>query len=318
MRGGSLRAARGDGNVTRQTRPISPVRGWCTALLLAAWFGSLTGCAFDDVTTPATKISLAGAQIPVDLVESWLNDAKQPAFDVKRMGPTYLSQHGFDNLRDGLADVAVTDRPVGKLEFAALQEKGKTVEGMRVGFYGFAFYVNPQNTIDSVFAGHLRYLFQKKTTDWKELAPAGSKLEGPIRLIGPEKSTRGGEILMRQANIWFAQATWETKANDSQIVEAVASDPLALGFASLGFDQGVRYLALRMDRNGPPVLPSLEAIEDERYGLAKVIYVYYATPPTPPVQAMLDYMFSPAGVASIQSTSVWPLGRERARIEGPR
>jgi ABC-type phosphate transport system substrate-binding protein len=285
---------------------------------LALALAASSGCAFERVGAPATKISLAGAQIPVDLVESWLNESQQQRFDIRRIGPTYLSQHGFDNLRDGLADVAVTDRPVGKLEFAALREKGKPVEGMRVGFYGFALYVNPQNTLDSMFAGHLKYLFQKKTTDWKELAPPGSKLEGPIRLIGPEKSTRGGELLMRQANIWFAQATWETKATDSQIVDAVANDPLALGFASLGFDQGVRYLALRMDRNGPPVLPSLEAIEDERYGLAKVIYVYYATPATPQVQAVLDYLFSPPGVAAIQSTSVWPLARERAKIEGPR
>lgn len=296
----------------------SSLRGCLTAILVVTCACSITGCLSENVGTPATKISLAGAQIPVDLVESWLNDSQQPNFDIRRVGPTYLSQHGFDNLRDGPADVAVTDRPVGKLEFAALCEKGKTVEGMRVGFYGFAFYVNPQNTIDSIFAGHLRYLFQKKTTDWKELAPAGSKLEGPIRLIGPEKSTRGGESLMRHANIWFAQATWETKETDSQIVDAVADDPLALGFASLGFDQGVRYLGLRMDRNGPPVLPSLEAIEEERYGYAKVIYVYYATPATPQVQAMLDYLFSPAGVAAIQSTSVWPLAKERARIDGPR
>ncbi len=229
-----------------------------------------------------------------------------------------MAQNGFDNLRNGAADVAVTDRPVGKLEFAAFREKGIAVEGMRVGFYGYALYVNPQNPLDSIFAGHLKYLFQKKSNDWKEFAPTGSKIEGAIRLIGPEKGTRGGDILIRQANIWFDKATWETKKTDAEIIGAVAADPLALGFASLGLDRDVRYLALRMDRNGPAVLPSLEAIEDERYGLAKVIYVYYATPPTPAVQAMLDYLYGSRGNETMRETGVWPLQRERGLVSGPR
>ncbi|MBI5862949.1 MAG: hypothetical protein HZB38_00265 [Planctomycetes bacterium] len=159
---------------------------------------------------------------------------------------------------------------------------------------------------------------RQKTTDWKELAGPGSKLEGPIRLIGPEKSTRGGELLMRQANIWFAQPTWETCKSDGEIIDAVAKDPMALGFASLGLDNGVRYLGLRMDRNGPPVLPSLDAIEDERYGLAKVIYVYYATPASATTQAVLDCLFSSQGAAAIQATNVWPVAKDRAKIIGPR
>lgn len=284
--------------------------GVCTLLLL------LTGCG--GSASPAHHLRLAGAQIPVELAESWLNASASPRFDVKKAGPTYIAQNGFDNLRDGLADAAVTDRPVGKLEFAALRDAGKNVEGMRIGFYGYALYVNPQNPIDSLFAGHLKYLFQKKSSDWKEFAPAGSTVAGPIRVLGPEKGTRGGEILMRQANIWFDKATWETKKSDAEIIAEVEKDPLALGFASLGLDQGVRYLALRMDRNGPAVLPSLEAIEDERYGLAKVLYVYYATPPTPAVQAMLDYLHGADGAAAMRKTAVWPIARERGLVSGPR
>lgn len=290
----------------------------CFASIAIALSATLacTGCG--GPRPPAFKLTLAGAQIPVELADAWINASNSPRFAVSKAGPTYLAQNGFDNLRNGLADVAVTDRPVGKLEFAAFQQKGMTVEGMRVGFYGYALYVNPQNPLDSMFAGHLKYLFQKKSNDWKEFAPTGSKIEGQIRLIGPEKGTRGGEILMKQANIWFDKATWETRKTDSEIISAVSADPLALGFASLGLDQGVRYLALRMDRNSPAVLPSLEAIEDERYGLAKVIYVYYATPPTPAVQAMLDYLYGSSGNQAMRDTGVWPLQRERGLVSGPR
>ena len=67
---------------------------------------------------------------------------------------------------------------------------------------------------------------------------------------GPRKSTRGGTILVLQSQIWFAEPTWEQFDTDAEIVGAVAADPSALGFASVGHDQGVRYLGLRMNRYG--------------------------------------------------------------------
>lgn len=274
----------------------------------------LAGCI---QTAPALRITLAGAQIPVELVESWLHDARDAGdgatrFDVHKLGPVYLAQNGFENLQKSAADAAVTDRPIGKNERAAFGDR--RIQGWRVAFYGYALYVHPSNKLDSIFAGHLRYLLQKKANDWKELVGAGDPLAGPIRLIGPEKSSRGGEILLRQANIWFDKPTWEAKRSDAEIIDAVAADPLALGFAGIGLDRGVRYLGLRMDRNDPPSMPSLEEIESERYGLAKVIYVYHADPPTPAIAAMLDYLFSPAGTAAMRSTDVWPLARERGKM----
>jgi ABC-type phosphate transport system substrate-binding protein len=123
---------------------------------------------------------------------------------------------------------------------------------------------------------------------------------------------------MRQAQIWFGEPTWEPLDSDAEIVDAVAADPLALGFASVGFDQGVRYLGLRMRRTDPPAFPSLEEIESERYGLAKVIYVYLPADPTPAAQAVRDFLFSPRGRLAIESTRIWPIPPERAAVETPR
>jgi phosphate transport system substrate-binding protein len=261
---------------------------------------------------PDFRVTLAGGQIPVELVTSWLSEAEDHRFAVQQVNPVYLSQHGFDHLRDGTCDIACTDRRITPREYAEFGERG--VKGYRVAFYGYALYVHPDNPIDSLFAGHISLLFQKKITDWKELGP----YEGPIRLIGPHKSTRGGEILMRQAGVWFAEPTWEPLESDVDIVAAVAADPLALGFASVGFDQGVRYLGLRMHRTDPPAFPSLEEIESERYGLAKVIYVYLPAEPSAAARAVLDYLLSERGRRAMESTRVWPIPPERAAVEMPR
>ncbi|HUU97295.1 MAG TPA: substrate-binding domain-containing protein, partial [Phycisphaerae bacterium] len=208
----------------------------------------------------------------------------------------------------GRCDVACTDRPIEPRELRRFGDQ--QIEGYRVAFYGFALYVHPENPLDSIFAKHIKLLFQKKITDWKTLGGT----EGPITLYGPRKATRGGMILMQQARIWFAEPTWIALDSDAEIVEQVAADPTALGFASIGFDQNVRYLGIRMERTSPPAFPSLEEIESERYGLAKVIYVYFDSPPNPAPQAVLDYLFSERGRTAIESTNVWPIGRERAAL----
>ena len=199
-----------------------------------------------------------------------------------------------------------------------IEELGDTkIAGRRVAFYGYGLYVSTENKLDAIYSRHLRLVMQQRVKDWRELAGLDvPDCEGPIHLFGPAKSTRGGLVLAPLARIWFAEATWTVLDSDAEIVAAVAADPLALGFASLGFDgEGVRYLGLRGERGGEPVLPSLEAIEDERYGLAKLIYVYYATPPSAEVQAVLDYLFGAEGQRAIEETKLWPVALDRAVAE---
>ena len=244
---------------------------------------------------------LAGAQVSLEYVESWLRRSENPRFKVERVGPAAYSQDGFRALARGQCDLACTDRTLSPRELPMFG--GTPVAGQRIGFYGYALYVHPDNPLDSIFAKHIRLIFRKQVTDWSELG-AG---KGPIHLYGPRKSTRGGEILARQAGIWFADATWTVLDSDLEIVRAVAKDPLGLGFASIGYDRDVRYLGLRMDRHGEPAFPSLEEIEQERYGLAKVLYVYYRTPPSAAVQAALDYLASEACQQAMQANEVWPI-----------
>ncbi len=279
--------------------------GLCAAVLLLL----TPGCRMAN-PPESHRIRLAGAQIPVELVASWLGDARQYRFSVEQVSPVYLSQHGFQNLREGKCDIACTDRLIASREYENFGEL--KLKCYRVAFYGFALYVHPDNPLDSVFAGHLKLIFQRKLTEWQQL---GTPYEGPIRLIGPEKSSRGGMILMQQAKIWFGEPTWEPLESDLDIVSAVAADPYALGFASIGFDRDVRYLGLRMRRVGTPAFPSLEEIESERYGLAKVIYLYMPARASESAEVVLDYLFSERGRRAIESTSVWAIPRPRAAVE---
>jgi phosphate transport system substrate-binding protein len=292
---------------------IGRLRGAAGPLLLGLLPLWLTGC---QPGAPSVRIALGGAQIPVELIESWLQATESRGFAVTKVSPVYMSQHGFENLARGECDLACTDRPITKRELDQFGEH--EIEGRRVAFYGYALYVHPSNPLDAIFARHVRLVFQKRIKDWAELAGDQiPELQGPINLYGPGKSTRGGMVLSPIANIWFADPTWEVLDSDAEVVAMVAADPLGLGFASIGHDEEARYLGLRMERHSPPVFPSLEAIESERYGLAKLIYVYYLDPPSDAVEAVLDYLFSEEGRRAIEETDVWSVALDRSAVPLP-
>ena len=285
----------------------------CVLLVVACLLAiTAVGCTASSV--PARiNVRLTGSQIATELVESWLHGARSYRFETERPEFPTWSEVGFRSLAAGQCDIACTDRPIEPRELEAFGDRD--VHGYRVGWYGYALYVHPDNPLDSIFAKHVGLVFQKRITDWHELAgPELPQFSGPITLYGPQKRTRGGMILMRQANIWFENPTWTALSSDEQIIDRVASDPLALGFASVGYDDGVRYLGLRMERGGKPALPSLEEIETQRYGLAKVIYVYCTAPPNEAAAAVIEYLFSPRGSREIQSTNIHPIPRQRAAL----
>ena len=280
------------------------------AILLAATAAASMGC-HAHTPAPLVRVRLAGAQIPLELVESWLHSAKQDyRFAATRIQPVYLSQQGFEHLAKGECDLACTDR---RLTTRELEQFGdRKVRGYRIAFYGYGLYVHPDNPLDSIYAKHLSLLFQKKISDWSELGPGS----GPVRLLGPQKATRGGTILVLQSRIWFDDPSWEQFDSDAEIVREVAADPLALGFASIGYDNDdVRYLGLRMNRYAQPVFPSLEEIESEQYGLAKIIYVYTDAEPDENTRRALEYLFGPEAHEKMAGMRVWPIPRERAKVE---
>jgi ABC-type phosphate transport system substrate-binding protein len=280
------------------------------AVLLAA---ALAGCQRPNMAPPV-DVTLAGAQVPAELIESWLHDAPSHCFSVKKLWPMRYAGDGFDRLAAGACDLACTDRPMNGREVGAFGDR--PVVGRRVAFYGYALYVHPSNRLDAIFAKHLEMVLQGQIKDWHELAgDAIPELTGPINIYGLSKSTRAGMQLSQMARIWFSNPTWTVCGTDAEIIAKVAADPLALGFAGIGYDgQGVRYLGLRMHRAEKPAFPSLEAIETEQYGLAKVLYVYHVEPADAAVQAVLDYLYSDDGRAAMESTDVWQIPRARGVV----
>ncbi len=280
-------------------------------LLIGMTLAAVAGCGHTG--RPAVHLRLSGAQIPTEMTASWLDDARGRGFTIEKVWPLNYSQSGFSKLAAGTCDLACTDRRLSSTELEQFGDR--RVRGHRIAFYGFGLYVHLDNPLDAIFAGHLELVLREQITDWQQLAGDAVDWQGPIQVYGRAKDTRAGMHLSHMARILIAEPTWEVKPTDQAVIAAVADDPRALGFANIGYDDAdVRYLGLRMERTGPAAYPSLEEIESERYGLAKLIYVYHIEPPTPAVQAALDYLRSEVGAAAIRDTDMWPVDPPRSAL----
>ncbi|MCP5117278.1 MAG: hypothetical protein GY953_41160, partial [bacterium] len=133
---------------------------------------------------PLLRLRTGGAQIATRLVESWLEDARGYNFELEHPEFPTWSDRGFGLLLAGECDLACTDRPISETERKKFADR--KIQGYRVAFYGYALYVHPDNRLDSIFSRHIRMVFTKRLSDWKQLAGEEVPgLEGPINLYGP-------------------------------------------------------------------------------------------------------------------------------------
>lgn len=101
------------------------------------------------------------------------------------------------------------------------------------------------------------------------------------------------------------------------VVQAVASNLNAIGYASMGFHlSGVKVLPLEGD-DGIPVSPNVENIRSGRYPFARPLYLYINKAPDRPLEprtlAFLNFVLSPQGQALISGAGYLPLSDTQAR-----
>ncbi len=109
------------------------------------------------------------------------------------------------------------------------------------------------------------------------------------------------------------------------VVQAVASTPNSIGYASFGFHlSGVKMVPIKT-ASGASVMPDAETIRSGRYPWSRPLYIYVNKAPGKPlpplVSAFLHQVLSPAGQRRVTEAGYLPLSESqmvqaRAAIEG--
>ena len=267
-----------------------------TLLILLGGCGSTT-----DLGTPPGEIRIIGSDtmLPLNrLLATRFMTTHKNSIVVVEGGGTAV---GVDALIAGRADLCAASRPLQPDEIERLFARRGTL-GIRtlVALDGVAIYVHPDNPVDSLSLEQLSGLFDGRITRWQGVGGDDRPVQPVIR--PPSSGTHrffknhvlGGEEYAAAAR---------TEQRTSEVIDAVAAEPGAIGFGGLAYGGAVRLCPVEGHS------PDAEALRDGLYPLARYLYLYAVEPPRGLLDTFLTWVDCPeaqVGVAEVGLVPLWP------------
>jgi phosphate transport system substrate-binding protein len=182
-----------------------------------------------------------------------------------------------------------------------------------------AVFVHRDNPLASVTVDQLRRVYTGETSRWGELGLDGAWAERAVHSYGVERGTPLALSFQRNAMEGAAFGERMTGfGQSSDVVQKVASDPAAIGFAAaMRAVPGVRVVPIAPRGGGAPI-PLTEAnLVSGRYPLDRFLLVYARSPLSPVAREFLRLMLSREGQAAIAASPqrYLPLSAREAAVE---
>src|ERR1700730_475948 len=164
-----------------------------------------------------------------------------------------------------------------------------------------AVFVHRDNPLASVTVDQLRRIYTGQTSRWGDLGLDGVWAERAVHSYGVERGTP--LALSFQRNAMEGAAFGERMTGfpqSSDVVQKVASDPAAIGFAAaMRAVSGVRVVPIAHRGGGAAVVLTEANLMAGRYPLDRFLLVYARTPLSPVAREVLRLMVSRRGQAGV-------------------
>ena len=200
----------------------------------------------DDVITMSGSTSME--KLCNTLKEEYMNKTGVE-IDVQFTG----SGAGIQAVMSGSCDIGLSSRDLK-------EDEAKTLDAKVVAIDGIAMVVNPENTVSDLTIDQIAKLYKGEITNWSEVGGA----DAPVVLIGREAAsgTRDGFESITDTKDACAYAQELTSTGD--VIQTVASNPNAIGYASLA---AVKDTVRALKVEG--VSPTTETIQDGSYKIQR-------------------------------------------------
>ena len=205
------------------------------------------------------------------------------------------SGSGIQAVQEGRCDIGLSSRNLK-------DEEAKDLVGTVVAIDGIAIIVNPENPVADLTIEQIAKLYKGEITNWKEIG--GNDL--PVVLIGREAAsgTRDGfeSITGTEDACKYSQELTST----GDVVQTVASNPNAIGYASLA---SVKDTVKAIDVEG--VTPTTETIQDGTYKVQRnfIFVTKKNTELSGAAKAFFDFATSSAADKLIEEAGAVPVAR---------
>jgi phosphate transport system substrate-binding protein len=218
------------------------------------------------------------------------------------------TRQALEDLFNRRADVAFTSRPMTAAEEAIVRAAGDTALTFPIALGGIAVLASSGAPIDTLQVGDLRAILRG---DRPRLLAGLDR--GEAHLYAPDPNLGLWTALMEQLGLpdsTGVKVTW--LAGDHEVIQAVAEDRNALGFAStlaLPEDlarQGVKALPIRADRAAAASRPSEGAVAAGEYPIYHYLYVSCRPDGGPLASGFVSFLSSGRGQRLVEREGFLP------------
>lgn len=193
--------------------------------------------------------------------------------------------------------------------------------GIPVAMDAVAIYVHNNNPIerltleqvDAIFSSSLKRGQRTRLTTWGQVGLKDQWSPQPFHLYGRNKKSGTRDFFKHIVLLdgELSDDVQEQPGSASEIL-AIAQDPLAVGYAGVGFHSSmVRIVPLAAESGEAALLPSPETVSNGQYPLARPLYLYVNKNPEgkldPVVGEFLKFVNSRQGQETVARANFYPL-----------
>jgi len=192
---------------------------------------------------------------------------------------------GFKKFARGETDISNASRPIREIEDEECRKNGIAYIELPVAYDALAVVVHPSNNwCDYLTVEELKRIWepeaQGKIVNWSQVRKGFPNR--PLKLFGAGADS-GTYDFFTAAIVGKEHASrgdYTASEDDNVLVQGVASDPNALGFFGFAYYAENRNrlkavaIQCKCHNNGKPCLPSEKAVVEDRYHLARPLFIY--------------------------------------------
>jgi phosphate transport system substrate-binding protein len=299
-------------------RPTTPIRLSVLALASAFAVSACGGGGAKEAKPSKTVIQNKGSDTMVNVAQVWAEEYRKAAPDVEVEVSGGGSGVGIAALIKGAVDVANASRDLKPSEAEqATKNTGKTPADFKVGYDALVVYVHKDNPIAEITLEQLTELYAEggKVTRWSELGVTipGVKDDTIVR-VSRQSSSGTYEFFREHAlgNRDFRLGSRDLNGS-KEVVELVGTTPTAIGYSGMGYATGaVKMVPVAPKAGAPAVAPTIAAVHDKTYPLARSLHLYTLGEPQGAVKAYIDWILSAAGQKVVEEAGYVPVAAVEA------
>jgi phosphate transport system substrate-binding protein len=263
--------------------PSKSLRDGLSLVLLSGLIAGCSGGKVDRVILLGSNT--IGEELAPRLVEEYKKEHPEAAFEMEFKGTTY----GLGALMVGRCDIAAASREATLNEIELGRARDIHLNDHVIGAYDVAVIVNGANSVTNLTRDQVRDLFTGTIKNWKDVGGPDAPVSLNIR--HPISGTYLGFRELAMENKPYAIDV-KTYTNYAGIVQAVAQDPNAVGYATLNLvgKSGVKAVSIG------GIALNATTVSNGQYPYARFLRLYTdRTTERPAARSFIEFIQSKRG-----------------------